>query len=58
MLRVTRAVTLTTESLDRPETAAGTKTLPGMTASAVFDVMTAGRWLLADLGWLVSPAGA
>jgi hypothetical protein len=38
---VTRAVTLMTESLGRPETAAGRKTLPGMAARAVLDVMTA-----------------
>jgi hypothetical protein len=30
-----------TESLGRPETAAGRNTLPGMAARAVFDVMTA-----------------
>src|ERR1039458_4189613 len=33
--RVTKAVTLTTESLGRPEMAAGRKTLPGMVARAV-----------------------
>ena len=50
MLRVTRAVTLTTESLGSPETAAGTKTLPGMAASAVFDVMTAAMVVLSQPG--------
>ena len=39
--RVTRAVTLTTESLGRPEMAAGRNTLPGMVARAVLEVMTA-----------------
>src|ERR1022692_2438844 len=39
--RVTKAVTLTTESLGRPEMAAGRKTLPGMVARAVLEVMTA-----------------
>jgi hypothetical protein len=35
------AVALTTESRANPVTAAGRKTLPGMVANAVFDVMTA-----------------
>ena len=39
--RVTRAVTLMTESFGKPETAAGRKTLPGMAARAVLDVITA-----------------
>src|ERR1700685_974720 len=39
--RATRAVTLTTESLGRPEMAAGRNTLPGMAAKAVLEVMTA-----------------
>src|SRR5215471_17316726 len=39
--RVTRAVTLTTESLGRPDEVAGTKTLPGMAARAVLEVMMA-----------------
>src|SRR5580704_14975187 len=39
--RVTRAVTLTTESLGRPEAAAGRNTLPGIAARAVLEVMTA-----------------
>ena len=34
-------MTLITESLGRPETAAGRKTFPGMAARAVLDVMTA-----------------
>src|SRR5450755_4154405 len=38
---VTRAVTLTTESLGSPEDAAGRKTLPGMAARPVPEVMTA-----------------
>src|ERR1700730_223787 len=59
LLRVTRAVTLTTESLGRPETAAGTKTLPGMAASAVFEVMTAAmvvfsRLALKGADWMTS----
>jgi hypothetical protein len=41
LLSVTRAVMLTTESLGRPETAAGRKTLPGMAAREVLDVITA-----------------
>src|SRR5262249_40249313 len=41
LLSVTRAVTLTTESRGRPVSAAGRKTLPGMVAIAVLDVMTA-----------------
>jgi hypothetical protein len=35
------AVTLTTESRGSPDAPEGTKTLPGMAASAVLDVMTA-----------------
>lgn len=38
---VTIAVTLTTESRFSPVTTEGRKTLPGMVASAVFEVMTA-----------------
>jgi hypothetical protein len=34
-------VTVTTESLGRPETAAGRKTLPGIAARAVLEEMTA-----------------
>ena len=50
-------MTLTTESLGRPTTAAGTKTLPGMAARAVFDVMTAAmmvfsRLVLKGLAWI------
>ena len=41
--RVISAVTLTTESLGSPLAIAGTKTLPGIAARPVFDVMTAGR---------------
>lgn len=54
---VTRAVTLTTESRGSPEAEAGTKTLPGMAASLVFDVMTAtravaSRLLLKESAWI------
>jgi len=41
LLRVTGAVTLTTESLGNPVTEAGRNTYPGMTARLVFDVITA-----------------
>src|SRR5690348_11063164 len=41
LLRVTRAMALTTESLGRPEAAAGRNTLPGMAARPVLDVITA-----------------
>src|SRR6202035_1460999 len=59
LLKVTRAVTLTTESLGRPETAAGTKTLPGMAARAVFDVITAAMVVFSRLAlkgpdWMTS----
>jgi hypothetical protein len=47
--RVTRAVTLTTESLGRPDEVAGRKTLPGMAASPVLEVMTAARVVLSLL---------
>jgi hypothetical protein len=54
---MTRAVTLTTESVGRPETAAGRKTLPGMAAKVVLDVMTAAmtvfsRLVLKGLDWM------
>ena len=41
LLSVTSAVTLTTESRGRPVTSAGRKTLPGIAASAVLEVITA-----------------
>src|SRR5262249_43776100 len=47
--RVTRAVTLTTESLGRPDVAAGRKTLPGMAARPVLEVMTAASVVLSRL---------
>jgi len=40
LLRVTTAVTFTTESLGSPVTAAGRNTLPGIVAKSVLDVMT------------------
>ena len=43
-------MTLTTESLGKPETAEGRKTLPGTAARAVFEVMTAAMMVLS---WLV-----
>src|SRR2546423_3619243 len=48
---------LTTESLGRPEAAAGRNTLPGITARAVLDVMTAAmvvfsRLALKGLAWM------
>jgi Family of unknown function (DUF6461) len=47
--RVTRPVTLTTESFGRPLAVAGRKTLPGMAARPVFDVMTAASVVLSRL---------
>jgi hypothetical protein len=47
--RVTKAVTLTTESFGSPEMAAGRKTLPGMAARAVLEVMTAAVVVLSRL---------
>ena len=41
MSGVTKAVTLTMESLGSPLEVARTKTLPGIAARPVFDVMTA-----------------
>ena len=49
LVRVTRAVTLTTESRGRPVAAAGTKTLPGIVASLVFEVITAATVVLRGL---------
>jgi hypothetical protein len=46
---VTRAVTLTTESLGSPLAIAGTKTLPGIAARPVLDVMTAASVVLSLL---------
>src|SRR6266699_4259930 len=47
--RVTRAVTLTTESLGRPDEVAGTKTFPGMAARLVLEVITAANVVLSRL---------
>lgn len=47
--RVTRAVTSATESRGRPVAAAGTKTLPGVVASRVFEVITAATVVLSRL---------
>src|ERR1700726_2763565 len=47
--RVTRAVTLTTESRDRPDAAAGRNTLPGMAARPVLEVITAATVVLRRL---------
>jgi len=41
LFNVTSAVTLTTESRDSPLAVAGRKTLPGIVAKLVLDVMTA-----------------
>lgn len=49
MSSVTKAVTLTDESLGRPEAVAGTKTLPGIVAFDVFDVMTTASAVLRPL---------
>src|SRR5450756_961453 len=40
LLRVTTAVTFTTESLGSPVAAAGRKTFPGIVAKSVLDVIT------------------
>ena len=42
-------MTLMTESLGKPETAAGRKTSPGKAARAVLDVMTAAMVVLSRL---------
>ena len=47
--RVTSAVTLTTESRGSPLAIAGMKTLPGIAARLVFDVMTAASVMLSLL---------
>lgn len=51
LFKVTRAVTLTTESRGNPVALAGRYTLPGMVAKAVLDVMTA-TWIVARRLWL------
>jgi hypothetical protein len=47
--RVTRAVTLTTESLGSPLALAGTKMFPGIVARLVLDVMMAASVVLSLL---------
>lgn len=49
MSRVTRAVTLTTESLGSPLAMAGTKMFPGIVARLVLDVMMAASVVLSLL---------
>jgi hypothetical protein len=58
LLTVTRAVTLTTESLGRPEEVAGRKTLPGIAARPVLEVITAAsvvfsRLALNGSAWMI-----